>query len=258
MKMPTSIATWRGARTRRRTTERNNARTVRLYTMRRNPTPRRTNRFKGSDAYVSTDDLTLAVNAADHAPAPLLVKGEPGTARPCSPWRLQRRSGCRCWNGTSSHHQGAAGPVRSTTPVSRLRDSQARDPRVQDIRNYIVKGMLWQAFTSERRSCSSSTKSTRPTSSSQRPFCASSTALEFFGLRDQGTRQGGTAPHRLNITSNNEKELPDAFLRRCFFHYIRSPTRKRWRNRRGALSGAEEVALARSARVFFEVREVPG
>src|SRR5215510_7502320 len=159
-------------------------------------------RFTGTDRYVATDDLMMAVNAAITLARPLLIKGEPGTgktqlaqeiarslSRPLFEWHIK---------STSKAQHG----LYEYDAVSRLRDSQLGEEKVHDIRNYIVKGRLWEAFESDLQP-----------------------VLDRMEFYVHETRELVKARHRpiILITSNNEKELPDAFLRRCFFHYIRFP-----------------------------------
>src|SRR6476646_2713578 len=196
-------------------------------------------RFKGSDAYVSTEDLTLAVNAAITLQRPLLVKGEPGTGKTMLAVEVAKSLGIPLleWHikSTTKAQQG----LYEYDAVSRLRDSQLGDERVHDIHNYIVKGMLWQALTPN-------------------DLLRELDRMEFHVYE---TRELVKAKHRpiVFITSNNEKELPDAFLRRCFFHYIRFPDKETMEKIVAVHFPTLKKSLLREAmEVFFEVREVPG
>src|SRR6476661_8698208 len=181
--------------------------------------------FEGTDRYIATDELQLAVRAAVALQKPLLVKGEPGTgktmlaeevagalAMPLYRWHIK---------STTKAQQG----LYEYDAVSRLRDSQLGDPRVQDIRHYIRKGVLWQAFESERRSVVLIDEIDKADIEFPNDLLLELDRMEFQVYE---TGETVTARHRpvIMITSNNEKELPDAFLRRCFFHYIRFPDRE--------------------------------
>ena len=182
-------------------------------------------RFKGSSNYVSTDDLTLAVNAAITLQRPLLVKGEPGTGKtvlalevakavkaPLIEWHIK---------STTKAQQG----LYEYDAVSRLRDSQLGDARVHDIHNYIVKGMLWQAFTAESPVVLLIDEIDKADIEFPNDLLQELDRMEFFVYETGETIKATNRPIVI-ITSNNEKELPDAFLRRCFFHYIRFPDKE--------------------------------
>src|ERR671937_1233739 len=179
-------------------------------------------RFKGSPSYVSTDDLMLAVNAAITLQRPLLVKGEPGTGKTMLAVEVAKTLGIPLleWHikSTTKAQQG----LYEYDAVSRLRDSQLGDQRVHDIHNYIVKGMLWQAFTSETPVVLLIDEVDKADIEFPNDLLRELDRMEFYVHE---TRELIKAKHRpiILITSNNEKELPDAFLRRCFFHYIRFP-----------------------------------
>lgn len=179
-------------------------------------------RFEGSSHYVATDDLKLAVNAALTLQRPLLIKGEPGTGKtmlaeevaaaldmPLLQWHIK---------STTKAQQG----LYEYDAVSRLRDSQLGDARVKDIANYIVKGVLWQAFDAERPSILLIDEIDKADIEFPNDLLRELDRMEFHVYE---TRETVRARHRplVIITSNNEKELPDAFLRRCFFHYIQFP-----------------------------------
>ncbi|HEY6125940.1 MAG TPA: MoxR family ATPase, partial [Steroidobacteraceae bacterium] len=179
-------------------------------------------RFSGTETYVATPDLMMAVNAAVTLGRPLLIKGEPGTGktqlaaeiasalkRPLHEWHIK---------STSKAHQG----LYEYDAVSRLRDSQLGDAKVHDIRNYIVKGSLWEAFDSDVQPVLLIDEIDKADIEFPNDLLRELDRMEFFVHE---TRELVKARHRpiILITSNNEKELPDAFLRRCFFHYIRFP-----------------------------------
>ena len=215
-------------------------------------------RFKGSDAYVSTDDLTLAVNAAITLQRPLLVKGEPGTGKTMLAVEVARSLGLPLleWHikSTTKAQQG----LYEYDAVSRLRDSQLGDQRVHDIHNYIVKGMLWQAFTADKPVVLLIDEVDKADIEFPNDLLRELDRMEFYVYE---TRELVKAKHRpiVFITSNNEKELPDAFLRRCFFHYIRFPDKETMEKIVAVHFPTLKKSLLREAmEVFFEVREVPG
>src|SRR4026207_875653 len=182
-------------------------------------------RSPGSATYVSTDDLTLAVNAAITLQRPLLVKGEPGTGKtlPAIEGARSRRVPLLEWHikSTTKAQQG----LYEYDAVSRLRDSQLGDARVHDIHNYIVKGMLWQAFSMDTPCVLLIDEVDKADIEFPNDLLRELDRMEFYVYE---TRELVKAKQRpiVFITSNNEKELPDAFLRRCFFHYIRFPDKE--------------------------------
>ena len=215
-------------------------------------------RFKGSPSYVSTDDLTLAVNAAITLERPLLVKGEPGTGKTMLAVEVARALGVPLleWHikSTTKAQQG----LYEYDAVSRLRDSQLGDARVHDIHNYIVKGMLWQAFTSERPVVLLIDEVDKADIEFPNDLLRELDRMEFYVYE---TRELVKARQRpiVFITSNNEKELPDAFLRRCFFHYIWFPDKETMERIVDVhFPGLKKSLLREALEVFFEVREVPG
>src|SRR3981189_2473631 len=182
-------------------------------------------RFKGSDVYISTDDLTLAVNAAITLQRPLLVKGEPGTGKTMLAVEVARALGLPLLEWHIKSTIKAQHGLYEYDAVSRLRDSQLGDGKVHDIRNYIVRGMLWQAFTSETPAVLLIDEIDKADIEFPNDLLRELDRMELYVYE---TQQLVKAKHRplVVITSNNEKELPDAFLRRCFFHYIRFPDRE--------------------------------
>ncbi|MBM3353969.1 MAG: MoxR family ATPase [Betaproteobacteria bacterium] len=215
-------------------------------------------RFSGSDEYVSTEDLTLAVNAAITLQRPLLVKGEPGTGKTMLAVQVAKTLGVPLleWHikSTTKAQQG----LYEYDAVSRLRDSQLGDLRVQDINNYIVKGTLWQAFSMDQPCVLLIDEVDKADIEFPNDLLRELDRMEFYVYE---TRELVKAKNRpiVFITSNNEKELPDAFLRRCFFHYIRFPDKETMERIVQVHYPALKKSLLKEAmEVFFEVREVPG
>src|SRR5437660_369926 len=215
-------------------------------------------RFTGSDDYVATDDLKLAVNAAITLERPLLIKGEPGTGKTMLAVQVAKALGVPLleWHikSTVKAQQG----LYEYDAVSRLRDSQLGDPRVHDIHNYILKGMLWQAFTAESQVVLLIDEVDKADIEFPNDLLRELDRMEFYVYE---TRELVKSKHRpiVFITSNNEKELPDAFLRRCFFHYIRFPDKETMEKIVAVHFPTLKKSLLREAmEVFFEVREVPG
>jgi len=215
-------------------------------------------RFSGSSEYVSTEDLTLAVNAAITLQRPLLVKGEPGTGKTMLAVQVAKALGIPLleWHikSTTKAQQG----LYEYDAVSRLRDSQLGDERVHDIHNYIVKGMLWHAFSADRPVVLLIDEIDKADIEFPNDLLRELDRMEFYVYE---TKELVKARHRpiVFITSNNEKELPDAFLRRCFFHYIRFPDKETMEKIVGVHFPSLKKSLLREAmEVFFEVREVPG
>jgi MoxR-like ATPase len=215
-------------------------------------------RFQGSSTYVATDDLMLAVNAAVTLERPLLVKGEPGTGKTKLAEEVASALGMPLleWHvkSTTKAQQG----LYEYDAVSRLRDSQLGDPRVKDIANYIIKGTLWQALASDKPVVLLIDEVDKADIEFPNDLLRELDRMEFFVYE---TRELIKAKHRpiVFITSNNEKELPDAFLRRCFFHYIRFPDKETMEKIVEVhYPGIKQALLREALRTFFEVREVPG
>src|SRR3954471_11103106 len=215
-------------------------------------------RFSGTDRYIATDDLMMAVNAAVTLGRPLLIKGEPGTGKTQLAQEIARALGKPLfeWHvkSTSKAQQG----LYEYDAVSRLRDSQLGDARVHDIANYILKGSLWQAFESDVQPVLLIDEIDKADIEFPNDLLRELDRMEFYVYE---TRQLVKARKRpiIVITSNNEKELPDAFLRRCFFHYIRFPDKETMEKIVAVHFPTLKKSLLREAmEVFFEVREVPG
>ncbi|MBV6423147.1 MAG: hypothetical protein NAOJABEB_00937 [Steroidobacteraceae bacterium] len=215
-------------------------------------------RFTGSARYIATPELAMAVNAAVTLARPLLIKGEPGTGktqlaeeiaatlgRPLHEWHIK---------STSKAQQG----LYEYDAVSRLRDSQLGEGRVHDIANYIVRGKLWEAFESDTQPVLLIDEIDKADIEFPNDLLRELDRMEFYVYE---TRQLVRARHRpiIVITSNNEKELPDAFLRRCFFHYIRFPDEETMRRIVDVhYPGLKRELLAEALTSFFRLREVPG
>jgi len=215
-------------------------------------------RFTGTDSYIATDDLMVAVNAALTLERPLLIKGEPGTGKTVLAQEVARALGREliAWHikSTTKAQQG----LYEYDAVARLRDSQLGDGRVHDIANYIVKGKLWQAFEAEAPPVLLIDEIDKADIEFPNDLLLELDRMEFHVYE---TRQVVKARQRplVIITSNNEKELPDAFLRRCFFHYIRFPDRDTMaRIAEVHFPGIKPALLREALGVFFEVRDVPG
>jgi len=215
-------------------------------------------KFQGTDNYIATQDLMLAVNAAVTLKRPLLVKGEPGTGKtmlaeeaasamnmPLLQWHIK---------STTKAQQG----LYEYDAVSRLRDSQLGDEKVKDIHHYIVKGVLWQAFTAEQPVALLIDEIDKADIEFPNDLLRELDRMEFYVYE---TRELVKARHRpvVFITSNNEKELPDAFLRRCFFHYIKFPDKETMQAIVDVhFPGLKKALLKEALEAFFQIRELPG
>ena len=215
-------------------------------------------RFEGTQDYVATDDLKVAVNAAVLLRRPLLVKGEPGTGKTVLAQEIARALGAPLieWNvkSTTKAHQG----LYEYDAVARLRDGQLGDPRVHDIGNYIRKGKLWEAFTSPTLPVLLIDEIDKADIEFPNDLLQELDRMEFFVYETGETVRAEFRPIVI-ITSNNEKELPDAFLRRCFFHYIKFPDRETMQAIIDVhFPGIQKVLVKRAMEIFYELREVPG
>ncbi len=216
------------------------------------------NKFTGTSSYIATDDLTMAVNAAVTLERPILIKGEPGTGKtqlavevasslgkPLHEWHIK---------STTKAQQG----LYEYDAVARLRDSQLGDDRVHDISNYIVRGKIWEAFESEEQPVLLIDEIDKADIEFPNDLLRELDRMEFYVYE---TQQLVTARHRpiIVITSNNEKELPDAFLRRCFFHYIKFPDKDTMADIVNVhFPNLKKDLLAEALNAFYKVRDVRG
>ena len=215
-------------------------------------------KFSGTDSYVATEDLEVAVNAAVTLERPLLVKGEPGTGKTGLARQVAQSLDMPIIEWHIKSTTRAAQGLYEYDAVSRLRDSQLGDPRVEDVANYIRKGKLWQAFESDARVVLLIDEIDKADIEFPNDLLQELDRMEFFVYE---TGETVRARHRpvVIITSNNEKELPDAFLRRCFFHYIRFPDANTMKRIvQVHFPGIRESLLTTALTQFYELREVPG
>ncbi len=217
-----------------------------------------TQKFSGTDTFVATEDLQVAVNAAINLERPLLIKGEPGTGKtvlaaevaaainaPLIQWHVK---------STTRAQQG----LYEYDAVARLRDSQLGDARVHDIGNYIIRGKLWEAFDAPERPVLLIDEIDKADIEFPNDLLLELDRMEFYVYETKETVKATRRPIVI-ITSNNEKELPDAFLRRCFFHYIRFPDEDTMRQIIDVHHpGIQKRLVAEALNLFYDLREVPG
>ena len=215
-------------------------------------------KFTGTDDYVATDDLTIAVNASVTLERPLLIKGEPGTGKTELAKQVARGLGLQMieWNikSTTKAQQG----LYEYDAVSRLRDSQLGEEKVHDVKHYIKKGKLWQAFEAGEKVVLLIDEIDKADIEFPNDLLQELDKMEFF-VYETGEIIVARQRPIVIITSNNEKELPDAFLRRCFFHYIRFPDEETLRKIvKVHHPGVKDALLTTALTQFFELREQPG
>ena len=215
-------------------------------------------RFEGTTDYVATDDLKVAVNASVALERPLLIKGEPGTGKTVLAYEVAKAMGAPLltWHikSTTKAHQG----LYEYDAVTRLRDSQLGDERVKDVKNYIKKGKLWEAFESPVRPVLLIDEIDKADIEFPNDLLQELDRMEFFVYETGETIKAHHRPIVI-ITSNNEKELPDAFLRRCFFHYIRFPEEATMQAIIDVhYPGIKQKLVAEALRIFYDMRKVPG
>jgi MoxR-like ATPase len=218
----------------------------------------RSDRFEGTSNYIATDDLRIAVDAAVALERPLLIKGEPGTGKTVLAYEMARALNAPLitWHvkSTTKAHQG----LYEYDAVSRLRDSQLGEERVHDVRNYLKKGKLWEAFTSPVRPVLLIDEIDKADIEFPNDLLQELDRMEFYVHETDETIRAEVRPVVV-ITSNNEKELPDAFLRRCFFHYIRFPDAETM----AAIvevhfPGIKPRLVSEALKTFYEIRDTPG
>ena len=215
-------------------------------------------KFTGTDSYVASDDLRVAVNASIALQRPLLIKGEPGTGKTVLAHEVAKALNAPIieWHikSTTKAQQG----LYEYDAVSRLRDSQLGDERVKDISNYIKRGKLWEAFTSKERPILLIDEIDKADIEFPNDLLLELDRMQFYVYETQQTIKAEQRPIVM-ITSNNEKELPDAFLRRCFFHYIRFPDRETMTQIVDVhFPDLQRNLLREALNVFYDIREVPG
>lgn len=215
-------------------------------------------KFEGTQDYVATDDLKVAVNAAAMLRRPLLVKGEPGTGKTVLAIEIAKAFGAPLieWHvkSTTKAQQG----LYEYDAVSRLRDSQLGDERVKDIRNYIKRGKLWDAFISDETPVLLIDEIDKADIEFPNDLLLEIDRMEFHVYETGETVKAAQRPIVI-ITSNNEKELPDAFLRRCFFHYIRFPDKDTMQSIVDVhFPGIQKLLVREALNVFYDIRDVPG
>jgi MoxR-like ATPase len=220
--------------------------------------PRPTDRFEGTSNYIATDDLKIAVNAAVALERPLLIKGEPGTGKTVLAYEIAKAMNAPLitWHikSTTKAHNG----LYEYDAVSRLRDSQLGEARVHDVRNYLKPGKLWEAFTAPNRPVLLIDEIDKADIEFPNDLLQELDRMEFYVQETDETIRAEVRPVVI-ITSNNEKELPDAFLRRCFFHYIRFPDDATMRAIVEVhFPGIKPRLVSEALKTFYEIRDTPG
>ena len=215
-------------------------------------------KFKSTSSYVATGDLTLAVNAAVTLERPILIKGEPGTGKTQLALEVASSLGKPLYEWHIKSTTKAQQGLYEYDAVARLRDSQLGDDRVHDISNYVIRGKVWEAFACDEQPVLLIDEIDKADIEFPNDLLQELDRMEFFVYE---TKQLVKAKHRpiIIITSNNEKELPDAFLRRCFFHYIKFPDQETMRSIVDVhFPGLKKSLLAEALNAFYKVRDMPG
>ena len=220
--------------------------------------PSQTDRFEGTADYIATDDLKIAVNAAVALERPLLIKGEPGTGKTVLAYEIAKAMNAPLitWHikSTTKAHNG----LYEYDAVSRLRDSQLGEARVHDVRNYLKPGKLWEAFTAPNRPVLLIDEIDKADIEFPNDLLQELDRMEFYVHETDETIRAEVRPIVI-ITSNNEKELPDAFLRRCFFHYIRFPDDQTMKSIVEVhFPGIKPRLVSEALKTFYEIRDTPG
>ena len=215
-------------------------------------------KFEGTDSYVATEDLMIAVNASITLQRPLLVKGEPGTGKTVLAYEVAKALDRPLIEWHIKSTTKAAQGLYEYDAVSRLRDSQLGEERVHDISNYIIRGKLWDAFTQDLSPVLLIDEVDKADIEFPNDLLLELDRMQFFVYETQETIIAQNRPIVM-ITSNNEKELPDAFLRRCFFHYIRFPERETMQEIIDVhYPEIQHNLVLEALNIFYEVRDVPG
>ena len=215
-------------------------------------------RFEGTDNYVATEDLKVAVNAAIALERPLLIKGEPGTGKTVLAYEIAKALGSDLITWHIKSTTKATMGLYEYDAVTRLRDSQLGDERVKDVKNYIKKGKLWEAFEHNGRPVLLIDEIDKADIEFPNDLLQELDRMEFYVYETNETIKAAIRPIVI-ITSNNEKELPDAFLRRCFFHYIRFPDSETMQEIVDVhYPGIKQKLVAEALRIFYDMRKVPG
>jgi len=215
-------------------------------------------RFEGTDNYVATEDLKVAVNAAIALERPLLIKGEPGTGKTVLAEQIAKALGSDLITWHIKSTTKATMGLYEYDAVTRLRDSQLGDERVKDVKNYIKKGKLWEAFEHGGRPVLLIDEIDKADIEFPNDLLQELDRMEFYVYETNETIKAAVRPIVI-ITSNNEKELPDAFLRRCFFHYIRFPDSETMQEIVDVhYPGIKNKLVAEALRIFYDMRKVPG
>ena len=215
-------------------------------------------RFEGTDNYVATEDLKVAVNAAIALERPLLIKGEPGTGKTVLAYEIAKALGSDLITWHIKSTTKATMGLYEYDAVTRLRDSQLGDERVKDVKNYIKKGKLWEAFESPQRPVLLIDEIDKADIEFPNDLLQELDRMEFYVYETNETIKAAVRPIVV-ITSNNEKELPDAFLRRCFFHYIKFPDEQTMNEIVEVhYPGIKQKLVAEALKIFYDMRKVPG